>query len=1087
VVSGEVVGDPLELAMVQSVDAVVGDTVQQCCAIEGHSGCLCALTVEKHIGAAAFAAASASLSNNTSSTSAPAPAPRSSRAPSAASASAREVWAVLKQYPFSSQLMRMSVLASAPSGARFVFTKGSPEKIQELCAPASVPADFDDVVRRYTKEGLRVIAMAYKPLGSDTGRNTNTNARASTNTQRSINTASPSTSSPRPPRSPVLLSSVAEVIPEQPEQEQEHDDDGSLHGGVLSHAHTHAHTHGHGHTLQPALDGFALDEDEDEDEDDEDDSSSSDAELEAHVAATAAAPLLSSSLAPLPANTQGPTGVAALIAPAASAPQPPAAPERSEAEAGLRFLALLVFENPLKPMSAPTIDALHAAGLRTVMITGDTALTAFAVAKQAGILKPGRHLFAAKLSARKDDTAAALAALIQESGNSANSGSGSGRALGDAGTYGTNSNYLQRSLNRSFRHEAGKSGSDAKYTRNALAPLAPAAAGSLARSGVGLGLGMAPRSTSSFARMSSSVVRGVGMGSGYGSLSRSLTLVTASSLRHSLVFEHVLHPHQRLDPVSLRPYYLRRGALTWGWDPEVDWAALAAEGTPGAVAVDTAPCVPFELALSGDVLSHLLLDRSPAAAEYLGLLLTSSAVFCRVSPEHKAFVVKTLMRMGLYVSMCGDGANDAPALKAAHLGVSLSQSEASVAAPFTSQISNISCVPRVLLQGRSALATCFLLFRYMALYSVIQFSCCIQLYFKGANLGDVQFLVHDMLLVFPLVVLLGDSHAADTLTRKRPSGNLLSAYNLISVFSHMFICIAVQLSLFVAVPHFAGYQDLPNGNFAAHKMEVSALYHLCNLQYLLLAVLFALQSPWKQPLHRQTPLLAWIVFAGVASLALLLGTADGGWAAAALGLRSWRDCWLTADDVDLPMPMRWAVLGRFLVHVAAATAHQLLLLPRVRLALDRWRQRQCTDTDYGRGGLVSQGSKVYHVLRRRVEDQWYPRGRPAATQPSYGAHAHAQTGTLRPRASDGWFYDTFACYGGAAEEETITMLPRKRVYEDMLGNERVAPHEVADAEMRASAEDADYGQVNAVAWGRSSNRYNASFGAMSFPRGSKVL
>jgi hypothetical protein len=51
----------------------------------------------------------------------------------------------------------------------------------------------------------------------------------------------------------------------------------------------------------------------------------------------------------------------------------------------------------------------------------------------------------------------------------------------------------------------------------------------------------------------------------------------------------------------------------------------------------------------------------------------------------------------------------------------------------------------------------------------------------------------------------------------------------------------------------------------------------------------------------------------------------------------------------------------------------------------------------------------------------------------------------------------------------------------------VAPHEVADAEMRASAEDADYGQVNAVAWGRSSNRYNASFGAMSFPRGSKVL
>ena len=63
--------------------------------------------------------------------------------------------------------------------------------------------------------------------------------------------------------------------------------------------------------------------------------------------------------------------------------------------------------------------------------------------------------------------------------------------------------------------------------------------------------------------------------------------------------------------------------------------------------------------------------------------------------------------------MCGDGANDCgvsacydvsillscsllKALKAAHAGVSLSETEASIASPFTSKIPNISCMPKVI-------------------------------------------------------------------------------------------------------------------------------------------------------------------------------------------------------------------------------------------------------------------------------------------------------------------------------------------------------------------------------------------------------
>lgn len=61
---------------------------------------------------------------------------------------------------------------------------------------------------------------------------------------------------------------------------------------------------------------------------------------------------------------------------------------------------------------------------------------------------------------------------------------------------------------------------------------------------------------------------------------------------------------------------------------------------------------------------------------YLPRIALNCAVFARMSPDAKAQLVELLQGTGLYVAMVGDGANDSLALRAAHVGVSLTTTAA---------------------------------------------------------------------------------------------------------------------------------------------------------------------------------------------------------------------------------------------------------------------------------------------------------------------------------------------------------------------------------------------------------------------------
>lgn len=77
-------------------------------------------------------------------------------------------------------------------------------------------------------------------------------------------------------------------------------------------------------------------------------------------------------------------------------------------------------------------------------------------------------------------------------------------------------------------------------------------------------------------------------------------------------------------------------------------------------------------------------------------MLACGQVFARMSPDEKYELVEKLQSIDYCCGFCGDGANDCGALKGADVGISLSEAEASVAAPFTSRVFDITCVPEVI-------------------------------------------------------------------------------------------------------------------------------------------------------------------------------------------------------------------------------------------------------------------------------------------------------------------------------------------------------------------------------------------------------
>ena len=469
--------------------------------------------------------------------------------------------------------------------------------------------------------------------------------------------------------------------------------------------------------------------------------------------------------------------------------------DRSELESDLVFLGLLLFRNELRPCSPAAIKELGHGGIRSRIVTGDNVWTGLRVAGECGVVcgqrmmmcvgdvvdgvmaweielpKEGREsggVLGPEIFEDVDFEEAVLGVklsgdeLVLEDEDefcSTRTGPHGGRTASEAGRL--ESEPLLLGSRRTF------TGRNSYFAENAF--------------------------TADSEMFRGPAVRSIQKGCVLSSLQRRESKRTPLS---ALMFD----AHRSSVPPS-------RGS-SWSGQAETAPKPPSRLGSAVALPEPHAPEIIFRTEDAARPLSSLLEEHS----SHLFFALTQKAysqlqadspllfnkifprtlVFGRMTPTGKIDVVRTWQTdFDKIVGMCGDGGNDVGALGRAHVGVALSESDASLVAPFSSSKESVRCVVDIVKHSRAALHNAVGVFYFFALSCWIHMIYKLQIQFLKGVMPELFFWVKDLVLI-PLLgcysIASGAPDLAKPLSRNLASADPLHRSNIVFFLSFVALC-----------------------------------------------------------------------------------------------------------------------------------------------------------------------------------------------------------------------------------------------------------------------------------------------------------